>query len=354
MNAKAERLVEEIERLRRWKEEQMAVLSAWDGLVSRLVVEMERPPLGEFQWDTVRRYIDEIKKKLATSRERHRDDVQRLEAEKKALATSGPAVIDGQDVWWWQGDGTDDPESLSCPVVMMPGVLRRLVGCTKPAPGPLETAEDPRVRNNDEPTTPDEIVGVWTRREKADSGEPVWFGHRNGRSLVVQAACPWIWRWEVRTAEHGIVLASGESEASEETTMDPAEWDYQNVGWAQRIAELVADAIGGGDPPKPWEKIARRKGGPLVEETTPECEQALRRRTLAPSNDFAEGFRCCWEDRTPAWHDNGAQMCEEQADREAALSELMHQLAEDDPDGHVDSVVLAERMWDRGKARGRE
>jgi len=37
------------------------------------------------------------------------------------LVNAGPG-----DVWYWQGDGADYPESLSCPVVMSAGTLRGL------------------------------------------------------------------------------------------------------------------------------------------------------------------------------------------------------------------------------------
>ena len=31
------------------------------------------------------------------------------------------------DYWIWQGDGTDEPESLACPVLMHPEDLRKLL-----------------------------------------------------------------------------------------------------------------------------------------------------------------------------------------------------------------------------------
>lgn len=40
----------------------------------------------------------------------------------------------GGDLWYWQGDGYDVPESITCPVVMSAGTLRELIANTTPPP----------------------------------------------------------------------------------------------------------------------------------------------------------------------------------------------------------------------------
>ena len=49
------------------------------------------------------------------------DDVDRIEAERNALRD----LRDGS-VWYWQGDGEDHPESLSCPVLIEAADIREL------------------------------------------------------------------------------------------------------------------------------------------------------------------------------------------------------------------------------------
>ena len=45
------------------------------------------------------------------------------------LATRRAQELDG--AWYWQGDGQDVPESLSCPVLMAPDVLRQLLAAAQ-------------------------------------------------------------------------------------------------------------------------------------------------------------------------------------------------------------------------------
>ncbi len=49
-------------------------------------------------------------------------EVERLRAENKTLCR-----IEKGEVWYYGDDGNDYPESLGCPVIMEPGVLRRLL-----------------------------------------------------------------------------------------------------------------------------------------------------------------------------------------------------------------------------------
>jgi hypothetical protein len=49
-------------------------------------------------------------------------EIERLMAENKTLSR-----IPKGEVWYWQGDGEDYPESLGCPVIMEPDVLRGLL-----------------------------------------------------------------------------------------------------------------------------------------------------------------------------------------------------------------------------------
>lgn len=50
-----------------------------------------------------------------------------LEELKQAQANVRTATTSRSDVWFWQGDGNDEPESLACPVVMEPQTLRAIL-----------------------------------------------------------------------------------------------------------------------------------------------------------------------------------------------------------------------------------
>ena len=56
-----------------------------------------------------------------------------LEAEKAELekrlrkAKTIQDRVDNREIWYWQGDGEDYPESLICPVVVDPETMRELV-----------------------------------------------------------------------------------------------------------------------------------------------------------------------------------------------------------------------------------
>lgn len=52
---------------------------------------------------------------------------QALDELAAARANVRIATASRDDVWFWQGDGHDDPESLSCPVVMSAATLRDLL-----------------------------------------------------------------------------------------------------------------------------------------------------------------------------------------------------------------------------------
>jgi len=54
-----------------------------------------------------------------------RSMIQRLQEENRTLSR-----IPKGEVWYWQGDGQDFPESLGCPVIMEPDVLRAMLRVT--------------------------------------------------------------------------------------------------------------------------------------------------------------------------------------------------------------------------------
>jgi NTP pyrophosphatase (non-canonical NTP hydrolase) len=56
-----------------------------------------------------------------------RSEYERMRAAENAMRFSK------DERWYWQGDGTDDPESLTCPVVMTADTLRELLSKTAPS-----------------------------------------------------------------------------------------------------------------------------------------------------------------------------------------------------------------------------
>lgn len=56
------------------------------------------------------------------------------------------ALTERGDVWYWQGDNMDYPESISCPVVMQPEKLRALLELVKPTEGMLRGIKELNVK----------------------------------------------------------------------------------------------------------------------------------------------------------------------------------------------------------------
>lgn len=67
--------------------------------------------------DALNRKLDDSRNAWLEERELRRELEQKL-----SMVTAGH-----EDVWKWIGDGSDDPDSLSCPVVMAPERLREML-----------------------------------------------------------------------------------------------------------------------------------------------------------------------------------------------------------------------------------
>lgn len=71
--------------------------------------------------------IRDLRHQLEEQRRRYKEDHEAWQAEKKKLQDFGPAILDGENIWRWMGDGTDKPDSLCCPVLLTSNQLREFV-----------------------------------------------------------------------------------------------------------------------------------------------------------------------------------------------------------------------------------
>ena len=159
--------------------------AAWHGCAQRLARETERADAAERHveramkdgaaavtgWtktgkdlEAARARADEAERKLSAVADLQRSTAADLNTARAQLrmVSAGPA-----DVWRWQGDGHDDPASLSCPVVMSAETLRELVAARErvatlgtPTPLDLAVGEVCAVRLTGAPdATSDDIMG---------------------------------------------------------------------------------------------------------------------------------------------------------------------------------------------------
>ena len=100
--------------------------------------QMERAYRAEIESDDLRAKLAREEEKIAEQAAtierltRERDEARvglgmELDDRKKHLADLDLVRTDTEGVWRWQGDGHDDPASLSCPVVMSAERLRELL-----------------------------------------------------------------------------------------------------------------------------------------------------------------------------------------------------------------------------------
>lgn len=110
-----------------WLGKQIEKSEAWESYVEQLAARLgcqeEWSNLHDHR-DCVRAAIGRLEEKAARAFAEVKAGFAREEDLRRSLTT---VKTDIGGVWFWQGDGYDHPESLSCPVVMSADTLRTLV-----------------------------------------------------------------------------------------------------------------------------------------------------------------------------------------------------------------------------------
>lgn len=76
-----------------------------------------------------------VPKEVSEEIARLRAEVERLTQERETLLRERKG-----EVWFWQGDGYDHPESLTCPILIQPDNLRELLTVVRAADELLEAS----------------------------------------------------------------------------------------------------------------------------------------------------------------------------------------------------------------------